>query len=504
MSQNYSHLKPQTTAGRGETSRPAVGEEARLNAVKMVDRLLSSEATFFDHYRLKSLGNLTDEQVKLAGTDKVFRAAPLIPASLSAKNRAQALNQKFINIETPQPTQTVPKTEKEAKNKPSLQSLEKEAVAVKVLEAKGEEPRWLHPIKWLTKLTLSLAFIVWVFILGFLIGRGTISEYLPSLSNSNESLKTPDQAENEKALEINLAQNNALNPDPLSQGPAVNPYPLGPTLDLNSLLSPEAPLGLNLGPLPQPQSTVSNQPKREALAGQTNETTMLSLPAAPANTTTEGIEGAPPPAAGAEAQANNTRPITNTRTLSSAKAENSTAPPTRFTSSASRQTIAASLPVLDYSQPSPPMVSTTLSVTPSSPTVTITPVSAAAKARQPQASSSPSAAITPSTTTAPAAVSAPLTPPKVNSSDDDTLYWPAKPPQQGSYTIQIGSAKEEGQAKQTVQKYLNKGFEAYFYKTKAGRYNIRIGRYPTMSEAESAKAEVISAGASSPYVSKLN
>ncbi|MDR1297916.1 MAG: SPOR domain-containing protein [Deltaproteobacteria bacterium] len=122
-----------------------------------------------------------------------------------------------------------------------------------------------------------------------------------------------------------------------------------------------------------------------------------------------------------------------------------------------------------------------------------------------------SALPSPATTDSPATAQAPpeaaaetaAAPAPVPNQDDE--FWPAKPNKSGAFTIQVGSTRSEAEAKEQVANYLNQGFaDAYCYKTKTGRYNIRIGRFETEEESRRAAEALAAAGAVKPYISKLN
>ncbi|MDR1677145.1 MAG: SPOR domain-containing protein [Deltaproteobacteria bacterium] len=204
---------------------PMPSESLHPNVSQMAERLLSKETTFFDHYRLKSLGgrmenSSNNEPVKNEmhkAISRVFKAVPpksknidkpaaqngvspntnqpalqatpqvALQATAMAGNLAgfadsvQTLSkQPDSNQNTsgpakaPQmnrPSQESNKTSEDS-NRKSKQAEPAQATAtgpnVQPLKA---ESGWLASIKWLTRLCFSFLVLAWVFILGFIIGR---------------------------------------------------------------------------------------------------------------------------------------------------------------------------------------------------------------------------------------------------------------------------------------------------------------------------------------------
>jgi cell division septation protein DedD len=90
-----------------------------------------------------------------------------------------------------------------------------------------------------------------------------------------------------------------------------------------------------------------------------------------------------------------------------------------------------------------------------------------------------------------------------SNAEEDPGYWPEPPTGNGSYTVQVGSPASEKEAKRLVEKYREKGFDAYYY-SNGSRYPTRVGRFDTRDDAETARSRLEKEGAVGPYVSKLN
>ncbi|MDR1111584.1 MAG: SPOR domain-containing protein [Deltaproteobacteria bacterium] len=407
---------------------PPGQDDLRQNVGKLVDRLLSRETTFFDHYRLRSLGGQLDpapspdkptNSEMYKAFSKVFKAVPLPPArhqgivtdgarAPTAKAQAQAAQSAPTPKDREQSSQ---EAKPDGLGKDGHGEAEEGQDQTKGTEGRKLPPRgdpgWLSPVKWLTRLLFSFLVLAWIFILGFIVGRATLDPDATPIS--------------------------PISPISTNEATAISP------ISANEALADGAPaLDDELEPISEAYPVVIVSP-------------------------------------GPGQRASNSG-------YWAAFAENSPATPTHVAEEArmagtaigAGRTEAQATPAADQRPPSP--------------------------GREGQAEAGPPARIDSLAVTTPmAAETAPKPAP------DDEGFWPAKPDKPGSYTIQVGSASTEEEARAMVARFAAKGFDdAYCYRTRTGRFNVRVGRYSTESEGRVAAVALAAAGAVKPYVSKLN
>ena len=74
---------------------------------------------------------------------------------------------------------------------------------------------------------------------------------------------------------------------------------------------------------------------------------------------------------------------------------------------------------------------------------------------------------------------------------------------EGQYAVQVALVFDEEEAQHRVDRLLQQGFTCYFYKNARNRYPVRVGRFKTLEEAESAKKRLESLGYTRPFISVL-
>jgi cell division septation protein DedD len=406
---------------------PPGQEDLSLNVGKLVDRLLSKETTFFDHYRLRSLGgqleaepspNKPNNSEMYKAFSKVFRAAPQTPAKdlglqANASGRPASKPRAITQATPPKLKKSLPLEDKPEDSPKAAPEAPHKATAPKDRAQIKVEPGWLGPIKWLTRLFFSFLALAWIFVLGFIVGRATLDQddapiKAISALSGNEALADGAPAIDDELEPITEAYPVVI----VSPKPGTRP----PNYGYWTAFAGNSPAARQNGP-----SQLGNQevtadrpptwtPPKDAHAAQEPQ----RLPESPA------LEAV---------------------------------------SIAARTEIAAG-PV---AEPSTPADSGT---------------ARAAMATETAAKPAP---------------------------DDDEGFWPEKPVRPGAYTIQVGSADTEEEARNMVKKFAAKGFDdAYCYKTRSGRFNVRVGRYLTETEGRTAAVALAAAGAVQPYVSKLN
>jgi hypothetical protein len=398
--------------------------------------------------------------------------------------------------------------EEEARSEPNeAESEAQEAKPAIAGETKPAEPRWLSLMKWLTRLCLSLIFLVWIFILGFLVGRGTVSEIIPGLGWL-ESQASPAQYEPFPEVDAELSPQAALpmvivkpegprgsNPGGAQGGaPALGQagsmaaglLPYSGDSDLASLNHvPELIAGSKGADKPEAVAKRASESPR-ASAGQASSPPEAARPqAAKPSESPRAAAAAPKPSAERAANQSSARRVT-------------AAEPTITVRSSSRGAErAAASPRPSESGPAPAQTAQAKPA-PAQP--------AQAQPAQAQPAEAKPAPAQPAQAQPAEAKPAPAQPAQAQPSpaeDDSELFWPAKPGRSGQYTVQVATANSEAEARAVTETYRRKGFEAYYYRTSSGRYPIRVGRYATEEQAGIARAALSSAGAQGPYVSKL-
>jgi hypothetical protein len=382
---------------------------------------LSSETTFFDHYRLRNLGGQV-ERVDLSKSQKN-------PVSVSGSLRALPLTPvagKMEPIVLP-----APKTmeEKNQINKPT-------------------EPRWLHSVKWLTRLFFSLVFLIWVFILGFLFGRGTLSENIPILGETFASLsgQNASQTNSQAASQISSQISDDASTDQQAASAASSSgYSNLPTDEDFEDQSFTYPLVIAV---PQDAGDAADVSVVSGGAIQDAASDGNDLKNASANASANANAGS-----GAASDASRQASDQQSRTLDRG--------------SLAAQTTSDRLENENLASGAENNVSPANSVAA-------------------DASTSLASAQTPTTTRS-----------------ENEIYWPAKPEKTGDFTVQVAFATSEKEAVKYAEFFLQKGFDAYYYQTKSKNYPVRVGRYETQEQAKSALERLKTAGAVQPYISKL-
>ncbi|MDR1657724.1 MAG: SPOR domain-containing protein [Deltaproteobacteria bacterium] len=352
--------------------------------------------------------------------------------------------------------------------------LKPDAQAAKAKPAKdpAAESKVLLTVKWLTRLCLSIIFLVWVFILGFLIGRGKLADAISDLSPFGKTEANTDEIQAMALSDFN----DDLVP-PKGYPVVIEQYETDEPADAWS--SPQ--WVMENGALTSSQSApnqaltaLGDSNKAPGSGQQTQKTDPLTASAAPAASTDDQgrTDGASRP------EANSVTPeVTASSPKTEVPAGNQPAEPKN-----PNQTQAAST--------SPPAGA------PGNNQVNPSPLSAAAS--RPQNANSPAPG---AKTDIPNAA----TPSQTMAASNQDYFWPEKPKSTGKFTVQVASPTTESEAKAIAEQYLTKGFEAYYYHSQNGRhFPVRVGRYDSEAQANAAKELLAAAGANQPYVSKLN
>jgi cell division septation protein DedD len=263
----------------------------------------------------------------------------------------------------------------------------------KIVSNGPEENTWILTLKWVTKLLLSAVFLVWIFVLGVLVGRGSV------MPKSAQVLETPKIRQTQAAFSVGPGTSEAQDEEVYQE--AYNPV-VGTGGQLSGAYAPLERRGYDF---------------RDNLEPDTQPGAITQAPSSPPQ----------------EA---------------------------------------------DISTPSPEAAITPDSA-PSPEETRVANNSDLGNNPSPQIASTPVAEIDPG-------------------------YWPAEPQGTGAYTVQVGAPTSPDDAKAMVEKYRDKGFDAYYYFNGRGRYPTRVGRYETMAQAQEARNSLEKAGAREPYVSKLN
>ena len=383
--QNQGGLAPRTT------------ETRRLNDLDRAN-LVTADINFFDKYRTRGLGGQVAEKAAEAAVRRLTPRPLDSSPPLSWPTHPEA-NPKVD--QAPKPAETV---EGAAHSVPVDLTRDKE-----IALASTKEPTWLGTVKWLTRLFLSLFFLVWIFVLGVIVGRASLWDY-----PTDSFLKTgPLAGSPPVAVTVEPQTPKADLEKTAKLGDVAQGETPSPTLALDRITEPEDELNLEVG---EPQ--IETEPEADLAESYSQEE--LDLAEEP----------------GATSLAETQTPKSSLNSLAS------------------------------------PLVA------------------AAAVAKPPKKESSP-------------------TPKAKEAARNDSLsdldrYWPSKPQGQGGFTVQVATAKSMEEAKKFVEKYQKLAFKAYYYEKSHKNYPVRVGRFATMSEAETAKNQLARAGAKQPYVSKLN
>ncbi|MDR3135097.1 MAG: hypothetical protein LBU69_03265, partial [Deltaproteobacteria bacterium] len=185
--------EPQDDRVRGWANglpQPPLPGDTKENVSRLVERLLSKETTYFDHYRLKSLGAKVNcdsgepgQGEKAKSRPKVFKAKPLSngQANEACDNATFAVAAKSppanVKDSPGQPNNASPVGPQDDST-PNQACLPGDAGPATLAE-QNKEPKWLSSLKWLTRLFFSFIVLGWVFVLGFIVGRASLgdSEY---------------------------------------------------------------------------------------------------------------------------------------------------------------------------------------------------------------------------------------------------------------------------------------------------------------------------------------
>ncbi|MDR2386375.1 MAG: SPOR domain-containing protein [Deltaproteobacteria bacterium] len=523
--------------GENILSETAPAKYSTDNVSRMVERLLAQETTFFDHYRLKNLGgkietsSLNGESQKKQifpfkkggqGNGNGHQAKnPLSPTNGNGSAQKAGANGNGKGASTNLPlargedggsvtafgpetslssmSASLSQSSKASKDgtnlSPTDPALSDQAqdqpddrppgqnkfLGLNSAEALGglkKEPRWLISLKWLTRLFFSFIVLAWMFVLGFIVGRVTLTEPPDELSEKIQS----------SALGSFITQNLADLEDDIE--PLDSDYPV-------VIVSPENDLAQNY---PPPQSDY-------LMASTQSSASPLPAPAARARET----RAQTPWAQDQSAQAPRDRALMAQAQSSQAQSDQTQsdqAPKPQVTSDqvASAQTIVAS----NQTEPSQaskapsPAASTANKPGAANQEISQKETLIASAGSRLDGRGGP---LVPETfpPQSPARAGPAVLDQAQKTGADQEYFWPAKPTKKGLFTIQVGAVGNEEAAKAMVKKFANQGFEdVYCYRTSSGRFNVRVGRYETEIQARTAAVALTVAGAYQPYLSKLN
>jgi cell division septation protein DedD len=482
----------------------------------MVERMLATETNFFDHNRLLSLGETTEpaeeaprltprrlravprsERLAVPGPIVQPRLAMVLgvgppaqgPKSAEPKDAAplEALSPERAASEAPAAAPAATPEGGPAGRAPAAAAATPEGEPAERAPAEpsaeaapkaSPEPRWLTLMRWLTRLCVSLIFVVWIFILGFFVGRGTINESLPGVAwleslTRGEAEEYPEYAE-EPAEEPDMALARAGS---LAAGLLAAPETGASGSAASGGSGSSGPSGTSGTPgttrISLAAAATAPAIKRSLEAGEAMAGELPSRSTPPAGPSMESWPDA------AEAVRSGDTPE-DQGDLELAQGPS---------------TVVTPMPA----GPRPPATA----VEPAAPAQqpVTEPVAESRPEPRPEPAIEPPAETAPeppaqATAQAPAQAQAPA-------DDDSDLFWPAKPGRSGRFTVQVASVKSEAEARAATERYIAKGFEAYFYRTESGRFPVRVGRYETEEQANIARQALIAAGAQGPYVSKL-
>ncbi|MDR1546030.1 MAG: hypothetical protein LBU12_04830, partial [Deltaproteobacteria bacterium] len=243
-------------APRNPAPRPNSDEPSPVVG-RLVDRLLSTETTFFDHCRLKNLGRQPSsppEKTDRSQTAKRILQGALAAAAAQGWPTAQAVprpeaptrpsDQAAATAQGWPTARAVPRPEEPtrpsdqaaaASASPSRQPQASpattpdklpgkanggsESQAAQPAEAaqavgpeaatpqapKAADSRWLTVVKWLTRLFCSLLFLACFFALGVLVGRGSLFSESPARSVTAEETREPVFTDYPVVVELDFA-----------------------------------------------------------------------------------------------------------------------------------------------------------------------------------------------------------------------------------------------------------------------------------------------------------
>ncbi len=86
----------------------------------------------------------------------------------------------------------------------------------------------------------------------------------------------------------------------------------------------------------------------------------------------------------------------------------------------------------------------------------------------------------------------------------DTSQAQSTPIPEGNFAVQVILAYSEVEAERHRTTLVDRGFTAYYYENTGGRWPVRVGRFQTKSEAETAKDQLTELGYRNIYLSILN
>jgi cell division septation protein DedD len=365
---------------------------------------------FFDLLRIKNLSGELNRGPK-------SHEAPRIPLPSFVKdNRAAKRAKPQSQVRPPQRSEAayLPEERPIVKEAPRVDPEASKPLGPGLMKSKKTaESSFVLSLKWVVKLLLSLVFLVWIFILGVLVGRGSIQQN-PNLVS--KSLSIP---------------NGTMSREDFRSGPGYG---------LEGIEEP----GTMEYPLREPDQELSGNGSKDYYSQ-----------SYPKTVPSETVAPSPPP------EPLNYNPVYSSSQTNQMVPDSSySVEPASYQSSQNSQRSfeAPQNAQPAYYQSQPPTTSPAPS--PSSQKVKEVP-------------------------------------------EDDPGYWPEPPSGTGLYTVQVGSPSSEKEARSMVEKYRDKGFEAYYY-SRGTRYPTRVGRFETKDAAEIARARLEKEGASGPYVSKLN
>ncbi|MDR1872764.1 MAG: SPOR domain-containing protein [Deltaproteobacteria bacterium] len=170
-------MKTSPSSGQGQAPESPTkrAEKRSPDDLNKANAVIAQEINFFDHHRVRSLGGQLAGQAAAAA---VRRLTP-IPANGPSLEPAPSL----------EPSPSLAPKAKVTNEAPALDQAEKKKKA-----------SWLDSIKWLTRLFLSLVFLVWIFILGVMVGRGSLWDYPENGFLKAQGPSTPPVVEVEPAV----------------------------------------------------------------------------------------------------------------------------------------------------------------------------------------------------------------------------------------------------------------------------------------------------------------
>jgi hypothetical protein len=443
-------------------------------------------------------------------------------------------------------------------NLPSLEALSAGKTEEEV--KKGRGAAFLEPVKWLAKLLLSAVFLLWIFILGVLVGRGSLinnshGRFFPALFSFNEARE--ETAADPAPAPADFSEIRALSsaPSPRPLPPLLTEEVADPDLAGPAPGIPESPAHTGLpGPLPLAVAAAgapAPAPRQTPTPG-VQASLKSPPPAEKPPVRTEASAGAPDVfrrpglseespfaialtgdsslASAKEIDGGSSGSLTPTAGSSAISAAGNialpaaSALPTENAADSARGASAAAVPNRERERRTDASAQTEAKAAPEkSREAARTDTAAPLAAAKPQNGTSPESGAAPKkdappkadasvkSAAAPKADGAPKKYPQPESAaaapkkapSDKTAYWPRKPKGTGLYTVQLASPKEEDAARRLVDDFRKKGLDAYYYPS-SGRFFVRAGRFATEAEAGRAKIAMEAAGAVKPYVSKLN